>query len=219
MQKCSNCTRAEQPLDQFIGRHGQPTKTCQICRDKGKKNDEKPERKEAHAALMAQKGNEYSQASRARRLAADPEGYRNHNNEIHRLWKSENKEHSSLWYRTNVNSRLDAIKRSATKRELEWALDDTEAKNMLTNPCHYCGHLDLTVRVNGIDRMDNSKGYIPENVVSCCKSCNYCKKNLSSEEFINTCKAVANGTSSIGKPSGFVTDEEFYKTCVSVSFA
>ena len=85
---------------------------------------------------MAQKGNEYSQASRARRLEEDPEGYRNHNNEINRLWKTKNREHMRLWQRTNLNTRLDAIKRSAK----DWTLDDTEAKRMLITPCHYCRH-------------------------------------------------------------------------------
>lgn len=190
MQKCSNCTRAEQPLDQFIGRHGKPTKTCKSCREKNKKYDEKPERKEAHAALMAQKGNEYSQASRARRLAADPEGYRNHNNETHRLWKSENPGYIANWNRTNVNARLDAIKRSAKERNKEWTLDDTEANRMLVFPCNYCGHLDLKVRLNGIDRIDNSKGYIPGNVVPCCKFCNYAKNMISIDEFKDMCHRV-----------------------------
>lgn len=190
MQKCSNCTRAEQPLDQFIGRFGKPTKTCKSCREKNKKYDEKPERKEAHAALMAQKGNEYSQASRTRRLAADPEGYRSHNNEIHRLWKSENPDYIANWNRTNVNARLDAIKRSAKERNKEWNLTDQEAKRMLVFPCNYCGHLDLKVRLNGIDRIDNSKGYITGNVVPCCKYCNYAKNMLSIDEFISMCHRV-----------------------------
>jgi hypothetical protein len=216
MQKCSNCSRAEQPLDQFVGRFGKPTKTCLTCREKGKKNDNTPARIAAHAELQARKGNEYSQASRARRLEADPEGYREHNNEVSRVWRSENREHSAKWYRTNQNARLDAIKRSAVRRDIEWTLDDEVAKKMLIENCHYCGQLDLSVRVNGIDRMNNEIGYIPENVVTCCKTCNYSKKNLSADDFIKMCKAVASG-SSTGKPSGFVTDEEFQATCISVS--
>jgi hypothetical protein len=31
--------------------------------------------------------------------------------------------------------------------------------------------------VNGIDRMDNTKGYVLGNIVSCCTECNYVKRD------------------------------------------
>ena len=34
-----------------------------------------------------------------------------------------------------------------------------------------------------IDRIDNTKGYIPGNVRSCCKHCNLAKHTMSEEEF------------------------------------
>lgn len=43
---------------------------------------------------------------------------------------------------------------------------------------------------NGIDRVDNSLGYILSNVVSCCKICNYMKKDLSEQEFQDQCERV-----------------------------
>lgn len=38
---------------------------------------------------------------------------------------------------------------------------------------------------NGIDRIDSLKGYILENVVTCCYQCNYAKSDLDIEEFKN----------------------------------
>jgi len=35
----------------------------------------------------------------------------------------------------------------------------------------------------GIDRMNNEVGYIITNVVPCCKICNWCKSNLTIQEF------------------------------------
>ena len=37
---------------------------------------------------------------------------------------------------------------------------------------------------NGVDRRDNSLGYILNNCVSCCSSCNFAKNNKTEEEFL-----------------------------------
>ena len=37
---------------------------------------------------------------------------------------------------------------------------------------------------NGIDRKDNALGYVEGNVVSCCKFCQYAKRDLPYEEFV-----------------------------------
>ena len=41
-----------------------------------------------------------------------------------------------------------------------------------------------------IDRIDNSKGYIKGNVVSCCKKCNTAKNTMTTEEFKQWIKKV-----------------------------
>ena len=54
---------------------------------------------ENHKQIQKEKGNEYSQASRARKLEADPEAYRIHNNEVHREWVHANHKHVRDWYK------------------------------------------------------------------------------------------------------------------------
>ena len=49
--------------------------------------------------------------------------------------------------------------------------------------CSNCGSGDFVY--NGLDRVDNEKGYTIDNVVPCCKHCNYAKRNRSVEEFID----------------------------------
>jgi len=44
----------------------------------------------------------------------------------------------------------------------------------------------------GIDRIDNSKGYIEGNMVPCCKICNWMKSDKSSIDFIQKCKDISN---------------------------
>lgn len=41
-----------------------------------------------------------------------------------------------------------------------------------------------TFLYSGIDRVDSAKGYVPGNVVPCCKFCNYAKMNRTLDEFL-----------------------------------
>ena len=49
-------------------------------------------------------------------------------------------------------------------------------------------HADF--RYNGIDRVDSSKGYLPNNVVACCTTCNRMKLDHSRNEFITHLKSI-----------------------------
>jgi hypothetical protein len=42
---------------------------------------------------------------------------------------------------------------------------------------------DALVLYNGIDRIDSDKGYTSNNTVSCCKTCNFAKNELTTQEF------------------------------------
>ena len=68
-------------------------------------------------------------------------------------------------------------------------------------PCYYCGLKnsnfaqdrrgwnknkqisDTKLKFNGIDRIDSSKGYWSDNVVTCCKYCNTAKNTMSEKDF------------------------------------
>ena len=39
-------------------------------------------------------------------------------------------------------------------------------------------------RYNGVDRIDNSRGYEEGNVVPCCRQCNWSKRDLTTEQFL-----------------------------------
>ena len=187
-KKCTNCSRAPQPLDQFEGPRGE-TSTCLKCREKGKRLDHKPERRENHNALQREK--KYYKAWREKQIENDYEGYRAHINEVRKDWMDDNREHMREWHRTNVNYRLSKTKDSAVVRNIQWALDDDIAKDLMTSACVYCGLLELNVRVNGIDRLDSSKGYTSENCVPCCKSCNFMKGTFDPHTFLERCRTIA----------------------------
>lgn len=91
------------------------------------------------------------------------------------------------------NSLYYNYKQGAKKRNLEFNLTKEELKVLTSKDCFYCGAIPSqytnTVRngkyiYNGIDRVDNSKGYILDNCVSCCGYCNKAKQQKTRGEFI-----------------------------------
>lgn len=83
-------------------------------------------------------------------------------------------------------------KNGAKVRNLEFSLSKEEFKELATKSCFYCGENPSyiarkgndTCTYNGIDRIDNNKGYVLNNVVPCCGICNNAKKELGKDEFI-----------------------------------
>ncbi len=86
----------------------------------------------------------------------------------------------------------------AKERNLEWNLSKEEVKHLFEQNCYYCNSKPSNINkrskayvhktpeiftYSGIDRIDNSKGYLIDNVVSCCKTCNYAKRDLTENEF------------------------------------
>lgn len=78
---------------------------------------------------------------------------------------------------------LCAYKNSSKRKGRVWGLTDCFAMEiMLFGQCIYCG--DSYDRL-GIDRMDSSIGYVPDNVAPCCWKCNDMKGTLTMEQFMN----------------------------------
>jgi hypothetical protein len=73
---------------------------------------------------------------------------------------------------------------------------------LINQDCYYCGssptnmvknpHKNGHCIYNGIDRLDSTKGYTEENVVPCCVECNFMKKNMLPEKFINQIISIYN---------------------------
>lgn len=75
----------------------------------------------------------------------------------------------------------------ARKRKREFSLTLEEFTNLASSPCFYSGHRHAE-QLNGIDRVDNSKGYTMDNVVPCCKLCNRAKRDMNVDEFVDWAK-------------------------------
>jgi len=86
------------------------------------------------------------------------------------------------------NKVFSAYRVSARNRGYKWNLNVTEFTDLISQNCHYCGCTPANINrgdflYNGIDRIDNTKGYDSVNVVACCWICNKAKGSLSYDEF------------------------------------
>lgn len=79
--------------------------------------------------------------------------------------------------------------RDAKARGIEFTLSLGEFAELTSQSCYICGCSPANAVkynkdsfgayiCNGIDRLDNSKGYIYENCLGCCTSCNSMKRNI-----------------------------------------
>lgn len=84
--------------------------------------------------------------------------------------------------------RYDLYKAHAKARGLPFLITFEEFLTFWQKPCYYSGHAIATI---GIDRIDNKKGYELNNIVSCCKVCNFMKGALSHEDFITWANHIA----------------------------
>jgi hypothetical protein len=85
-----------------------------------------------------------------------------------------------------------AYERQARERGLPFALTQEQFVSITQLSCAYCGaspanvtrHGGKEFRYNGIDRVDNTKGYVEGNVAPCCGACNLMKGSRTRDEFI-----------------------------------
>jgi hypothetical protein len=75
----------------------------------------------------------------------------------------------------------------AARKPVPFNLTYDEFMAFWQKPCHYCGDAIQTI---GLDRIDSSRGYSLDNVVSCCGTCNKMKLIMSIDEFILHCKKI-----------------------------
>lgn len=88
---------------------------------------------------------------------------------------------------------IQYYKRNAKRRNISFELSEQESLDLLQGKCYYCGrepfnYVEKPRRngrfiYSGMDRADNNKPYIKENVVPCCKDCNMMKRTRTIGEF------------------------------------
>lgn len=84
--------------------------------------------------------------------------------------------------------------RNARYRNYEFEISLEQFLELSQKECYYCGAGPSNISrnqsnngdyiYNGLDRMDNSKGYLIDNVVPCCFTCNIAKAGKSISDFL-----------------------------------
>jgi len=92
------------------------------------------------------------------------------------------------------------IKSSAKRRNKEFNLTRKQVATLTQMPCTYCGSPPSNMRTSargqfiyqGLDRVDNERGYVIDNVTPCCKNCNLMKRKMSRDDFIGHLTKIIN---------------------------
>ena len=79
---------------------------------------------------------------------------------------------------------FSAYQTGAKCRELDFRMTKEQFERLVRDPCHYCG-ISRPNATNGIDRVDSTKGYVSDNIVTCCGPCNLMKKALAHSVFVD----------------------------------
>lgn len=204
-KKCTTCCK-EHNINSFIGSRNQETKTCNVCRERNniqnakrdrdhynalaRKNDAKPERKEVKKKW---KENNYEKIAntwmKSRKKQIENLGvkeYLKKNAENAHKWRDNNPDKVKQINedkRKNKNGSYKIYMRTANLKNLDFSITLDEFLSKIESPCYYCGIIQEK-GFNGIDRIDQTNGYISMNTVSCCEMCNYTKGNLDNIAFI-----------------------------------
>ncbi len=99
---------------------------------------------------------------------------------------------------------LNNYRKNARTRGIAFELSAEQFRSVSQKNCHYCGsspankHKPARPRAgadsfvySGLDRVDNTRGYLDGNVVPCCALCNSAKSALSVDEFLKWVSRVA----------------------------
>ncbi len=90
-------------------------------------------------------------------------------------------------FESTLSRKISNFIQDAKKRQIGLFLDYEQIGKLMQSACNYCGDSST---YNGLDRVNSSMEYTKENVVPCCKFCNWGKNTMTSEQFINHCKKI-----------------------------
>lgn len=93
---------------------------------------------------------------------------------------------------------MNQYRQNARNRGHEFSLTAEEFKSITSSDCEYCGKAPTSIykkarasikdsssyAYNGVDRVNNSLGYVQGNCVPCCKECNAWKSDMKYLDFV-----------------------------------
>jgi len=174
LKQCSKCKKVKNIDSSFYLRDGKPSSQCKECiRQRMRRyRADNPEKCRERNKMWYLKNIEKMRKYDKKRRELHPEYNRNNS----RRWRKECKDKASY----------GSIKNGARARNLEFNITYEEYLDFFNKPCVYCGRPNQS----GLDRVDNERGYVIGNIVTCCKDCNVMKWSMSIEEFLNRVEII-----------------------------
>lgn len=99
--------------------------------------------------------------------------------------------------RKQLKARYRKYKIGAEDRKFAFELTLEEFDTITKMPCEYCGEYSDEidgVKFNGIDRINTLNGYVYDNCVPCCATCNQMKMAFDLHDFLEHVKKIVNHT-------------------------
>jgi len=100
-----------------------------------------------------------------------------------------------------LNKVYSGFVRNALQRKISFKLTKKQVQDIIKKPCENCGIIGANIaklrngkiefKYNGIDRIDNSLGYVENNVRTYCGECNMIRKNIDDQIWQNWIKRVS----------------------------
>lgn len=127
------------------------------------------------------------------KLSSNPDEYYEYCKNMSQKWRHDNPQKMKERYendKKDPNKKLKYYKRRAKNSNYDFSISDEHAIQLFQNKkCVYCG-IERREYLHGIDRINNSLGYIEGNVVTCCQFCNEMKGSLDKDQFLSCCEHI-----------------------------
>lgn len=174
---CCNWIRGcfEEIIDEYV--------KCKICREKYNNNDKKLRDLKKNKAINYNLKNKEKMCYDCNSINETL-----FNNFCETCYKVKLKSSRKRNREDIFKNRLYDYRKKAKSKNLIWDLDDESALLMMNQICFYCNEKN---KINGIDRIDSSKGYFKGNCVPCCYQCNSMKSNKNIDDFYKICEHLS----------------------------
>ena len=103
-------------------------------------------------------------------------------------------------WEAGFNKLFETYINNSKKRGYNFDITKEEFRVLTKQKCNYCGCEPSQISSygsnngsylhNGVDRVDNTKGYQIDNVVTCCEICNKMKRVMTKQQFFNHIKKI-----------------------------
>jgi hypothetical protein len=99
-----------------------------------------------------------------------------------------------------IGVKYNEYKNRAERKKIDFKLTLEQFDFLVKKECFYC-KIKTPNKPMGIDRVDNSKGYISSNVTPCCWECNRAKSDMTQREFFEYRQRFSNKKNKITNPN------------------